>query len=317
MSGYKGLVKKFPVGRPLTPQDRKYHLDQREKIDLEPYPDLVVIQLNSTYLDVVDKYFPGKGFLTLMVIGFSAVFLIGGGMIVSDTLDILANGERFPGALRHGVLTSTLTIAFGLGIIWFGRVEWRGYTHYPIRLNHKAQLVHVFRKDGSVLSVPWADLYFTLDYDFSYFRFWEIHAHVLSDDRETVLETFVLGTSEGVDPGGLAILHAHWEFFRRYMAEGPEAVAGFVKYAMPVSGKRESYRSGYEVIMSSFRHPHPIARAMTTILWPVLFLQSLVRWLVMRTCRMPRWPADIEAANVVAPDDPFDIDSRINPPELR
>ena len=94
-------------------------------------------------------------------------------------------------------------------------------------------------------------------------------------------------------------------------------MAQFVKYAMPIDGKRESYRSGYEVIMSAFRHPNPVARLMTTILWPVLFLQSLVRWVVMRTCRIPRWPAEIEAVNVVDDDDPYDIDARINPPELR
>lgn len=317
MSGYKGLIKSFRVNRPLTDSDRKYHLDQDKRLEVTPYPDLMVIRLGSSYLEVVDKYFQGKGFLSLVVLAFSAVFLVGGAFLVVDVMNIVATGERFPGAIRHAALTSSFSIAFGLGIIWFGRVEWLGYTHYPIRLNHRTQMVHVFRKDGSVLSVPWADLYFTLDYDFSYFRFWEIHAHVLAEDRETVLETFVLGTSEDVDPGGLAILHAHWEFFRRYMSEGPGSVAQFVKYAMPIDGKRESYRSGYEVIMSAFRHPNPVARLMTTILWPVLFLQSLVRWVVMRTCRIPRWPAEIEAVNVVDDDDPYDIDARINPPELR
>lgn len=317
MSGYKGLITKFSVNRPLTLRDREYHLDQNQRLDVEPYPDLMVISLNSTCLEVVDKYFEGRGFLGLLTIVALGMFAYGlwGALAGVLSTPTAATGEF--GAKELAIsITAIFMVASGV-ILWLGKADLFGYTHYPIRLNHKTQMVHVFRKDGSVLSVPWADLYFTLDYDFSYFRFWEIHAHVLDGDRETVLETFVLGTSEGVDPGGLAILHAHWEFFRRYMAEGPEAVAGFVKYAMPVNGKRESYRSGYEVIMSNFRHPHPIARVMTTILWPVLFLQSLVRWLVMRTCRMPRWPADIEAANVVAPDDPFDIDSRINPPGLR
>lgn len=317
MSGYKGLIKSFPVNRPLTDSDRKYHLDQDKRLEVTPYPDLMVIRLGSSYLEVVDKYFQEKGFLSLVVLVFSAVFLVGGAFIATDVLDALPNNESFPGAIRHGVITSSLFIAFGLGIIWFGRVEWLGYTHYPIRLNHKSQMVHVFRTDGTVLSVPWADLHFTLDYDFSYFRFWEIHGHVLADDRETVLETFVLGTSGDVRFGGVEILHAHWEFFRRYMAEGPGAVAEYVRYAMPIYGKRESFRSGYEVIMSALRHPHPVARVMTTIMWPFFFLQSLVRWVVMRTCRIPRWPAEIEAVNVVDDDDPYDIDARINPPELR
>ena len=65
MSGYKGLIRKFPVNRPLSEQDRKYHLDQNKKLEVEPYSDLVVIRLNSTFMEVVDKFFQNKGFLSL------------------------------------------------------------------------------------------------------------------------------------------------------------------------------------------------------------------------------------------------------------
>ncbi|MEN1926583.1 DUF6708 domain-containing protein [Luteimonas qiangzhengi] len=317
MAGYTGLIKKYPVNRLLTKQDRKYHLAQGERLDLSPYPDIVIVKVNSTYLEVVDKYFQGKGLLSLMVLAFSTmVFGFGAAFFISSMnppAHIRSPGEY----VAFGVVAGAVLFSFGLGLIWFGRVEWRGYTHYPIRLNHKTQMVHVFRKDGSVLSVPWADLYFTLDYDFSYFRFWHIHGHVLAEDRETVLETFALGMSGDVDPVGLQLLHRHWEFFRRYMAEGPESVASYVRNAMPVDGKRESFRSGYEVIMSELRHDHPIADAIRFVLWPFFFLQSLVRWVVMRTSKMPRWPEEIEAVNKVSPNDPYDIDSRINPPELR
>lgn len=317
MSGYTGLIKEFPVNRPLTEQDRKFHLDQRKRLDVNPYPDIVVIKLNSSHAEIVDKFFQGKGFLSLMVVLFSAIFLGFGGVLLLSVMDPpldIGSPEEY---VISGIVMGSVALLFGLGLIWFGRVEWRGYTHYPIRLNYKAQMVHVFRKDGSVLSVPWADVYFTLDYDFSYFRFWHIHGHVLADDRETVLETFALGMSGDVDPGGLQLLHRHWEFFRRYMAEGPESVAGYVRNAMPIDGKRESFRSGYEVIMSELRHDHPIADVIRFVLWPFFFLQSLVRWVVMRTGKMPRWPDEIEAVNRVSEDDPFDIDSRINPPELR
>jgi len=317
MSGYKGMVKKFPVNRPLTDQDRKYHLEQGKRLDLKPYPDLMVVRLNSTYVEIVDKFFQEKGFIFLLVLTFFFVFVVGGVFVVFDVLDAVINGERFKGYILHGTFQAALLIAVGLGIAWFCRFEWRGYTYYPIRLNYKTQMVHVFRKDGSVLSVPWSELYFTLDYDFSYFKHWEIHAHVLAEDRETVLETFVMGTSGDVDPGGLPVLHAHWEFFRRYMEEGPESVAGYVKFAMPVENRREPFRSGYEVIMSAIRHPHPLVDVLRFVTWPLFFLQSVARWIAMRTCKLPSWPAEIKAVNVVADDDPICIDSRINPPELR
>ena len=317
MSGYTGLIRQFHVNRSLTPQDRKYHLDQGKRLDVNPYPDIMVVRLNSTYLEVVDKFFQGKGFLSLMVLAFALIFLVSGVVLFIAGMN---PGEHIESPSDHfliGTIMGVASFTFGIFALWLGRVDWNGYTHYPIRLNHKTQMVHVFRKDGSVLSVPWADLYFTLDYDFSYFRFWHIHGHVLAEDRETVLETFALGMSGDVDPGGLQLLHKHWEFFRRYMDEGPESVASYVRNAMPVDGKRESFRSGYEVIMSELRHDHPIADVIRFVLWPFFFLQSLVRWVVMRTSKMPRWPDEIEAVNEVSANDPYDIDSRINPPELR
>lgn len=317
MSGYTGLIKRFSVNRPLKAQDKKYHLDQDERLDVSPYPDISLIKLNSTYLEIVDKFFQGKGFLSLMVLAFSILVFGFGAALFYSSMEPPAHIEQPDSHALFGVVWGALFFLFGFGLIWFGRAEWGGYTHYPIRLNRKTQMVHVFRKDGSVLSVPWEDIYFTLDYDFSYFRFWHIHGHVLADDRETVLETFVLGMSGDVDPGGLQLLHRHWEFFRRYMAEGPESVAGYVRNAMPIDGKRESFRSGYEVIMSELRHDHPIADVIRFVLWPFFFLQSLVRWVVMRTSKMPRWPDEIEAVNQVATDDPYNIDARINPPELR
>lgn len=317
MSGYKGLIKKFPVNRPLTEQDRKYHLDQDKRLDVDPYPDLMVVKLNSTYVEVVDKYFQGKGLLSLMAVTFFAIIIA---FAVAISISAMNPPSHIPSPEEHarfGFIMAAVSALFAFGLVWFSRVEWGGYTYYPIRLNHKTQMVHVFRRDGSILNVPWAEIYFTLDYDFSYFRFWEIHAHVLAEDRKTVLETFVLGSSGSVEFGGLSILHAHWEFFRRYMAEGPESVARHVRFAMPVDGRRESYRSGYEVIMSELRHPHPVAQLMTMIMWPIFFLQSLVRWVVMRTCKMPSWPEEIETLNQVAPNDPYRIDAQINPRELR
>src|SRR5690554_2406425 len=62
---YQGLIKKYPVGRPLTEQDRKYQLKQDEQLEVEPYAGISVITLNSTYLEVVDKFFSSKGAATV------------------------------------------------------------------------------------------------------------------------------------------------------------------------------------------------------------------------------------------------------------
>ena len=67
---YQGIVplRPFPVGRRLNEQDQAYRLLQGSPIETsEPYSDLSVIKLNSTYLELVDKYYLGKGWMTLIL----------------------------------------------------------------------------------------------------------------------------------------------------------------------------------------------------------------------------------------------------------
>jgi hypothetical protein len=37
--------------------------------------------------------------------------------------------------------------------------------------------------------------------------------------------------------------------------------------------------------------------------WPMIAVTTLTRWLVFRTCRMPKWPSDIEEACKIEADD--------------
>ena len=176
-------------------------------------------------------------------------------------------------------------------------------------------MVYVFRKNGTVLSVSWDELFFTLDRDAIW---WEIRAHVLESDGVTVKETFALGAyNSDSSREGMRMLYAHWEFFRRYMEEGPAAIAPYVKQVAPVDGKRESFRVGYEVLASNMRHDNPLLKVIYFLDWPLTALSSLTRWLAMRVAKVPSWPAELEACNVVDANDPWCIDARINPPELR
>ncbi|MCD7099534.1 DUF6708 domain-containing protein [Stenotrophomonas sp. MMGLT7] len=312
---YQGIIpgRPFPVNRPLTEQDRKYHLHQDERLEgVTPYPDLIVVKLNSTYLEVVDKYYGWKGYLTFWAFALVTLFSVIGILFGYSSVEKFIEGKSI--AYLGGAI-SLILLSGAIGVFLAFRFEWAYYTHYPIRLNRKTQTVHVFRKNGSVLSVPWKDIFFTLDHDA---RFWEIRGHVLGGDSETVKETLVLGVSSINNREGMRKLNSHWEFFRRYMAEGPEAVVNYVKWAMPVDGKRESFRVGYECLMSHFRDTTTtLGFLMYVVMWPLLVLASLGRWVAMRLSKLPKWPSEIEAVNVVDPDDPVRIDARINPPELR
>ena len=313
---YQGMVpgRPFPVDRSLRLQDQEGRLQQDVRVDTPaPYPDLSVIKVNSTYLELVDKFYSGKGWASFMCWAIAAFTMVSSVWFLATGVRQFQEGSSE--GMYFGIAAAVMLSGIGAGTLFLGRFDWAYYTHYPIRLNRKTRMVHVFRKDGSVLSVPWDEVFFTLDQDAGY---WEIRGHVLDPDGETVRETFALGTFSAFNRGeGRRMLHAHWEFFRRYMAEGPEAVAPFVKQALPVDGRRESYRVGYEVLATGYRHSNPVVALLGLIQWPLLALSSLARWVAMRLAKIPHWPEEIEAVNVVADDDPFSIDARINPPELR
>lgn len=311
---YQGLIKKFPIDRPLTNEDRKYQLKQSERLDLKPYADLVTIKLNSTYLEVVDKFYAMKGLLTALA---GPVALCVAAIPIWFWLEVLVGIEAdtfYAWTVTAMGIPTLAFFAFGLSQELFA------YTHYPIRLNRKSRMIHVFRTSGTVLTVPWDEVFFTLDYEQEVAgRAWEIRGHVLDADGETVRETFGLGMQSSGDAQGLHILRSHWEFYRRYMEEGPQAVKDCVKVCMPVDGRREPFVAGSRCIFSHYDNlkAHPIGAIVWLMMLPFNLLAVLGRWVAMQTSKIPRWPAEVEAQNVIEPRDPHVIDARINPAQLR
>lgn len=94
----------------------------------------------------------------------------------------------------------------------------------------------------------------------------------------------------------------HWEFIRRYMEEGPEAISGLVQFCMPVDGRRETGRGSFDRTFAN------IAGAPILVYWafvPLHLVISVFRMVAMRTCRIPLWPQEVEDACTVAVGDPF------------
>ena len=77
---YPGLTRRFKVNRPLTNDEKRYHLkqsqhssyDERELID-----DMSFIKLNSTFLEVSDPYYKDRGGYTLVSLLFIGLLLYG------------------------------------------------------------------------------------------------------------------------------------------------------------------------------------------------------------------------------------------------
>ncbi|MDI1258274.1 DUF6708 domain-containing protein [Aquabacterium sp.] len=172
-------------------------------------------------------------------------------------------------------------------LYWMLRKELFAFTHYPIRFDRVTQTVHVFRLDGTVLSVPWKDIFFCLAT--GQMNNWNIRGHVLADDRMTVVETFALAPV-GAGDVGRQVLLGYWEFVRSYMEDGTAGVARAVQLAeilVPIAHQRER-------VIDGFRRMHAESSGGPVIFMPILAVVGLVllpaRWVAIRSSKVPEWP---------------------------
>jgi len=309
---FSGLIKSYRVNRLLDEQEKTHHLKQSRRLELNPHYQLSVIKLNSNYLECVDKWFGWRGVLTAVMVVIVTVFVVGFLGILHLTL--ISPPELRPdndGWLICTVIAAMISPVIAAAI-WILKKESFSYTHYPIRFNRKTRMVHVFRTNGTILSVPWDMIFFTLGY-MQQWNEWEVRGHILEPDNVTVRETFSLSYVGSLPTDAIApsaqyssqdFVRAHWEFIRRYMEDGPQSVSGQVQFCMPVDGRRESFRVGAERVFSNF------AGAPLLIYWmmfPFCSIVSIFRWFAMRTSKIPQWPQEVEESGRLEPNDPFAI----------
>lgn len=302
---------RYPANRLLTEDERLSRFSQKERLDVEPNDYLSAIKSNSVYLELADRWYPVKGFNVWLGLVLAAVTTFLLTVVVWAFFNAPAKPDERWMLWVMLVVLGPLLLFFLTGAVWLVRSECFRWTHYPMRLNRKTRQVHVFRQDGTVLTTPWDELFIVLANATTppIGKTFDLRAHVLAEDRKTVLESFSLGY---VFTGNEGSIRRLWEFIRRYM-EAPDGAAQAYKtleFCLPLDGRKEGWGWG-------------IARTfMTFMRWPPLQLvASLVfswvalgRCLAMSTSRQPQWPAEVEAASAVDPDDPYQKNWRDNPP---
>lgn len=183
---FSGLIGNYKTKRPLTEQERGHQLKQKQRLNLVPRDQLGVVKMNATYLESLDKWFGWKGMITAVALILFAIFVgILGSISVIWLLDAAADttsAEDSSFWLANGLGMGFVALCCGVFAIWLLRKDSFAYTHYPIRFNRKSRMVHVFRKNGSVLSVPWDEVFFTLGH-MAQWKEYEVRGHVLESDR--------------------------------------------------------------------------------------------------------------------------------------
>ncbi|WP_027819747.1 MULTISPECIES: DUF6708 domain-containing protein [Paraburkholderia] len=309
---YTGLINKYKINRPLTDEERRNRLDPSIRLDVSPNYFSSTISVNSRYLEVADKYYGWKGALTFVT---SALLIIGLGIgwVCADIFfvdGLMGAAEERTANLLFGGAPLLLDIALIAALVWLAFRECFRFTHYPIRLQRDLRMVHVFRLDGTALSVPWDTVFFTLGRGNRPFgiQTWDVRGHVLDDDGVTVVETFCFALAW---PEKEELLR-YWEYVRRYMEDGAGEIAPYTLAYLPIATRRESWRFGLLRLALNL----PGQTLVQLILSPALLLFSFTRWLAMRSCKIPVWPKHIEDICVVDAADPFARDASSNPDQL-
>lgn len=303
---YAGLLGKFRVNRKLTESERNHQLKQKMPLDVRPHYQMSVIKMNSTFLESVDKWYGSKGGITGLA---SVVIAMCAGTLLAMLHFTLTNESKYArndvGILIGVALMMSPVIALASYALL---KESFSYTHYPIRFNRANRMVYVFRTNGTVLSIPWDNILFTLSQVDEVHKFWNILGHVLSEDKSTVLESFALSKSGRGTPDSLGSLRSHWEFVRRYMEEGPQEVTKQVQFCLPISNRKESVSFSLHRLLANTSTDSPVFAPILLFALAFELLTFPFRIIAMRTSKIPHWPPEIEAQCQVAEGDPFAIE---------
>lgn len=284
-----GWWNKYKVNRSLRDDERAEALSRERQPGVVPAQRAGLIRINSTYIDWIDSCFSDRGMDRTALILIMTALLIAGFVTVVVFAVIAFNPMAFVpiGVAVAGVLTSW----------WLAlRHEFFTYTHYPIRFNRKTRQVHVFKHNGpdGTLTVPFDEVFFHIGHDRHKYYVREIRGHIL--DGDTVTQTFGVGQDAENDQE----IYDRWEFIRRYMDEGPEAVADDPLDKYVQLSVRHSWANAY-ISAGAYCDASTVAKERARA--PIIYWLAATRWLVMHTCKLPQFPPDVEEQSHVAADD--------------
>ncbi|MCH9296074.1 DUF6708 domain-containing protein [Pantoea allii] len=296
-----GLYFPFKLNRPLTRDEKQSRFVQgkRRKVSGEATVlDLdTVIRMNSSYLEVIDKFYPTKGYVASFMMAFCIMFVV---TIIAFAKITIINNDDVSFFLFVLLLS-------GSSIYFFGRFllkDWFRKTHYPVRFNRKKQLVHIYQVSGEIITVPWKDIFFTTSRQ----RISDcIIGHLLAEDKQTVLNTFSFGYV-----GQKEELSLYWEFIRCYMEEDClEELAETVLFCPPVEKQKEGYVAGLQRLMQIDSRADWLLMVLNL---PFALVESIARYIAMQTSKIPQWSQEVIEACAVEPDDPISVGAENNAP---
>lgn len=286
---FSGWTIKWRLNRLLTPDEYSSALPRQRQENIEPDDRGTAVAFNSTYVEFVGRRFRLRG----GIISFLAT--LGIFLFISVPAVVFYTGPSNSANTISTLIVAIFTFGWATFLwLFFLRKEYFSHTYYPIRFNRKTREVYVFRdkRDGGIITVPWDEGYFHIGEGLRDKQLLDLRCHIMGQDN-VVKDTFVTGMYYSQPEPVQQI----WEFIRRYMDEGIESLGEVEIWTTPKPTLQNcNIMAGVFVGGST--------SGIRSILWIIAGPIMITRYLVLKTCKPPVWPANIEAKCAIEPNDP-------------
>lgn len=309
------------IGQPYKKEYEAYRLYQQQDYGLPLRPQRTVVQFNSTYMELVDRWESERGEITHIQ---GAAFLLGTvGCAVGVSITFLVYSDD---GLSLALLGIFITTVICFGILWFViqllSRELFTYTYFPARFNRKNGKVYVIGANKQVETYDWDKLKIHMQNDIN--APWDVRCCDVGDDG-IIQRTFSLPFRH-TSPN--EFLKHHFEFVNTYMNSKTDKdikqVADSIRHVFPIHKRKETIRESIERSRFEYHNRWEDMEYPETSLkidlhylasTPFWLLKLLGRRLAVLTCTTPHFPFEIEAECDIDPKDKSDLNkSPPNPP---
>ncbi|WP_176502575.1 DUF6708 domain-containing protein [Cobetia sp. 5-11-6-3] len=274
---------RMPSDRKMNAYELSNILSKSSKGHDTPSDLLSVVEVNNTYMELVDRWYAHKGHTLLYAICLLGALMFGLLLFLFATI----SKNQVEAWFFYSAMVVITTPFLYMGIKGF-LLEGFQKTYYPIRLDRIKKEIYVVLPKGGFLKADWDDLVIHVAKNkismISGF-FYEIRGYILDKESGEIKHCVTLGYPPW---GGYEEALALWEFIRMYMEDGDgyKKCSKIIKVCMPIKHKKESVK--FSIIRGmSLLAPNYVLQLLSS---PIMVLFIWCRILSVKTSQLPVWP---------------------------
>lgn len=303
---------RYKLNRPVTDTESSARLRVNKPCAETTKSAGTVFQATDSYLEVCDGLYREKGWgvLAFSTAGVLFLCLVAMFMWIATHMPIAVRAKGEEGIVY--LLLAIFTLA-GIGALAVTvralLVDCFNYTRKPIRFSRLNRTIYAFRHSGpgGVVSVPWDSAFLYVERKpkagLAGTAPRVVRCLVLND-KGLVVDTFSVGKyvelafDENSPAGQQAMgeLYQDFEYYRRFMEEGPSAVPPVAEFLTTEVSFRNSLKLQFDGASDLLKSGNPVMSLVAVIAALPTFILAVAYHIAQLTCREPVWPDEVELA---------------------